>query len=121
MSNYFHHVPGRIRIRSRQFRANLARARELEAQLRQAEGVHEVRVNERNGSLTIQYEAEGDTGTRIVNLLAGAGFTPNGSAAPTKSAAGGDDLVNTFSRAIVGAVAQQTVTRSLSTLALMFR
>lgn len=121
MSHYFHHVPGRIRIRSRQFRANLARARELAEVLGRADGVHDVRVNERNGSITIQYEADGDTGTRIVNMLAGAGFTPNGSAAPTKSAAGGDDLVATFSRAIVGAVAQQTVTRSLSTLALMFR
>jgi hypothetical protein len=121
MSHYFHHVPGRIRIRSRQFRANLAKARELAAVLRQADGVHDVRVNDRNGSLTIQYEADGDTGTRLVNLLAGAGFTPNGSASPTTSASGGDDLVATFSRAIVGAVAQQTVTRSLSTLALMFR
>jgi copper chaperone CopZ len=121
MSHYFHHVPGRIRIRSRQFRANLARARELETQLRQIEGVHDVRVNERNGSLTIQYEAAGETGNRLVGLLADAGFTPNGGASPTKSAAGGDDLVATFSRAVVGAVAQQTVTRSLSTLALMFR
>ncbi len=121
MSHYFHHVPGRIRIRSRQFRANLACARELEKCLRKTEGVHDVRVNERNGSITIQYEAEGDTGAGIFAVLAAAGFVPNGQAAPTSAVAGGDDLVATFSRAIVGAVAQQTVTRSLSTLAMMFR
>lgn len=121
MSHYFHHVPGRIRIRSREFRANLARAKELESRLRETEGVHAVRVNERNGSLTIQYEADGDTATRVVGLLSAEGFVPSGRAAPTTSAAGGDDLVATFSRAVVGAVAQQTVTRSLSTLALMFR
>lgn len=121
MSHYFHHVPGRIRIRSRQFRANLAKARELELQLARTAGVHEVRVNERNGSITIQYEAVGDTGARIIGLLSAQGFVSNGMAAPARSPIGDDDLVATFSRAVVGAVAQQTVTRSLSTLAMMFR
>lgn len=121
MSHYFHHVPGRIRIRSRQFRANLALARELEGRLTQIEGVHEVRVNERNGSITIQYEADGETGSAIVAVLAAAGFVPNGQVAQMPAASGDGDLVATFSKAIVGAVAQQTVTRSLSTLAMMFR
>ncbi|MFW5816031.1 MAG: HMA2 domain-containing protein [Wenzhouxiangella sp.] len=122
MSHYFHHVPGRIRIRSRRLRSNVAHAQALVAHLLETEGVQDVKTNERNGSITIHYDRSEATGIRIIGMLASEGFVPNGQVTQQTSAASGDgDLFAAFSRAVVGAVAQQTVTRSLSTLVTILR
>lgn len=122
MSHYFHHVPGRIRIRSRRFRSDVAHAQALVERLMETEGVQDVKTNERNGSITIHYDRCEATGIRIIGMLAAEGFVPNGQVTQQTSSAPGDgDLLATFSRAVVGAVAQQTVTRSLSTLVTILR
>ncbi|NDY94309.1 HMA2 domain-containing protein [Wenzhouxiangella limi] len=122
MSHYFHHVPGRIRIRSRRFRSDVAHAQALVERLMETEGVQDVKTNERNGSITIHYDRSEATGIRIIGMLAAEGFVPNGQVTQqTPSAPGDGDLLATFSRAVVGAVAQQTVTRSLSTLVTILR
>lgn len=122
MSHYFHHVPGRIRIRSRRLRSDLAHAQALVARLLETEGVREVKANERNGSITIHYDRNEATGIQIIGMLAAEGFVPNGQVTTQSFAPSGDgDLLATFSRAVVGAVAQQTVTRSLSTLVTILR
>lgn len=122
MSHYFHHVPGRIRIRSRRLRADVAHTQALVARLMETEGVKEVKTNERNGSITINYDRSEATGIQIIGMLASEGFVPNGQVTEQRSAAPGEgDLFAAFSRAIVGAVAQQTVTRSLSTLVTILR
>jgi hypothetical protein len=122
MSHYFHHVPGRIRIRSRRLRSDVAHAESLVARLVETEGVNDVRINERNGSITIHYDRSAATGIQIIGMLASEGFVPNGQVTEQRGAASGDgDLFAAFSRAIVGAVAQQTVTRSLSTLVTILR
>ena len=122
MSHYFHHVPGRIRIRSRRLRSDVAHAQSLVARLTETEGVTAVKTNERNGSITINYDRSEATGIKIIGMLASAGFVPNGQVTEQRSTeSGGADLFGAFSRAIVGAVAQQTVTRSLSTLVTILR
>ena len=122
MSHYFHHVPGRIRIRSKRLRSDVAHAQLLVARLNETEGVTDVKLNERNGSITINYDRSEATGIQIIGMLASAGFVPNGQVTQQRSAeSDGGDLFGAFSRAIVGAVAQQTVTRSLSTLVTILR
>ncbi|MFP4209222.1 MAG: HMA2 domain-containing protein [Wenzhouxiangella sp.] len=122
MSHYFHHVPGRIRIRSRRLRADVTHAQALVGRLLETEGVREVKTNERNGSITIHYDHAEATGIRIIGMLAAEGFVPNGQVTEQRSGSSGEgDLLATFSRAVVGAVAQQTVTRSLSTLVTILR
>ena len=122
MSHYFHHVPGRIRIRSRRLRSDVAHAHSLVERLLETDGVQEVKTNERNGSITIHYDRSEATGIKIIGMLAAEGFVPNGQMTQqTRASAGDGDLFATFSRAVVGAVAQQTVTRSLSTLVTILR
>ena len=122
MSHYFHHVPGRIRIRSKRLRSDVARAESLVARLTETEGVREVKLNERNCSITIRYDRSEATGIQIIGMLAAEGFVPNGQVTQQRASASDDgDLMAAFSRALVGAVAQQTVTRSLTTLVSILR
>jgi hypothetical protein len=122
MSHYFHHVPGRIRIRSRRLRADVAHTEGLVKRLMETEGVREVKTNVRNSSITIQYDRSEATGIQIIGMLAAAGFVPNGQVTQQNASESADgDLMAAFSRALVGAVAQQTVTRSLTTLVSILR
>lgn len=122
MSHYFHHVPGRIRIRSKRLRSDVAHAEALVKRLMETEGVREVKTNARNGSITIQYDRSEATGIQIIGMLAAEGFVPNGQVTQQSTPEPGEgDLMTAFSRALVGAVAQQTVTRSLTTLVSILR
>ncbi|MEE4637320.1 MAG: hypothetical protein V2J42_01095 [Wenzhouxiangella sp.] len=121
MSHYFHHVPGRIRIRSRRLRADVAHAHALVQRLIETDGVKDVKTNERNGSITIHYDHDEATGIQIIGMLAAEGFVPNGQITQQNATSAEGDLFSTFARAVIGAVAQQTVTRSLSTLVTILR
>ncbi len=122
MSHYFHHVPGRIRIRSRRLRADETQTESLVARLVETDGVQEVKVNQRNGSIIILYDRSEATGIQIIGMLAAEGFVPNGQVTQQQSSPSSEgSLAGAFSRAIVGAVAQQTVTRSLTTLVSILR
>ena len=122
MSHYFHHVPGRIRIRSKRLRSDAKRTETLVSRLTETEGVREVKLNERNCSITIRYDRSEATGIQIIGMLAAEGFVPNGQVTQQRGSASDDgDLMAAFSRALVGAVAQQTVTRSLTTLVSILR
>jgi len=117
MSHYLHHVPGRLRIRNRAFRCSPEKTYGLSKELAGLPGVDAVRCNERNGSLTIQYQPSSDAGERALQLLADAGCL-------TGSAAGAGafgDVAGTFGKAVIAAVAQQTVVRSFSSLAAVLR
>ncbi|MEJ2326791.1 MAG: heavy-metal-associated domain-containing protein [Chromatiaceae bacterium] len=118
MSHYVHHVPGRLRIRAKAFQCNPAKARSLERQLRTMEGVLEVRHNERNGSLTIAYDPVSGEDARIMQTLTEAGCLPVGGQG---RAAAGSDMAAAFGKALLAAVAQQTVARSFSSLATILR
>jgi hypothetical protein len=120
MSHYFHHVPGRIRVRSKRLRSDVKRTESLVSRLADTEGVREVKLNERNCSITIRYDRSEATGIQIIGMLAAEGFVPNGQVTQQRGSDDGD-LMAAFSRALVGAVAQQTVTRSLTTLVSILR
>ncbi|MDZ7752796.1 MAG: heavy-metal-associated domain-containing protein [Gammaproteobacteria bacterium] len=117
MSHYIHHVPGRLRVRSKAFRCNQGIVEGVERELRALEGVQAVRHNHRNGSLTVQYDAATDAGRRLFEVLANAGCI----AVAEARHQGGEGMAAAFGRAMVSALAQQTVARSFSTLAAVLR
>jgi hypothetical protein len=56
MTEYLHHVPGRLRVRAKAFRCdNAARGATLR-KLRTLEGVRTVRLNAKAGSVTVCYD-----------------------------------------------------------------
>jgi len=118
MSHYVHHVPGRLRIRTKSFRCNPLVARSVEQDLRATEGVTSVRHNERNGSLTIEYTPSPEVQGQVLQLLTEAGCLPTASGVGRGADSG---IAATFGKAVVAAVAQQTVLRSFNSLAAILR
>ncbi len=53
MSQYTHHNPGRIRVRSRAFRCRSERGHAAERRLKAIAGVRQVRTNPHAGSITV--------------------------------------------------------------------
>lgn len=69
MTNYLHHTPGRLRVRSRVFRRDSAARRQALRELSQADGVASVRLNAKAGSVTVFYDEDMTTMERIVDLF----------------------------------------------------
>lgn len=57
MTEYLHHVPGRLRLRARLFRHASPERSRLLRELRMREGVRDVRLNEKAASVTVFYDA----------------------------------------------------------------
>ncbi len=57
MTEYLHHVPGRLRLRARLFRHASPERSRLLRELSTREGVRDVRLNEKAASVTIFYDA----------------------------------------------------------------
>lgn len=56
MSHYIHHVPGRLRVRSRTFRCKPHQLRAMADRLLMREGVEAVDFREKAGSITVRYD-----------------------------------------------------------------
>ncbi|NCA68864.1 MAG: heavy-metal-associated domain-containing protein [Sphingobacteriia bacterium] len=108
MSNYLHHVPGRLRIRSSSFRCDPISARQAEDQLRLTEGVREVRVNPRAGSITVHYDPERLTRAQILERLERVGCL----GAAVHADQGNARIPELIGKALVGAVVKNAVERS---------
>jgi len=108
MSQYIHHVPGRIRVRSRAFRCRSEKARIAERRLSTLTGVREVRVNPHAGSITVHYDP---AQLRQSDLLAA--LTASGCLGATTSH---DEIAGKagelFGKALIGAVVQKAVEHS---------
>lgn len=118
MSHYIHHVPGRLRVRSKAFLCNPSKARSLEGRLRAIDGVLAIKYNARIGSLTIQYDPVSGAEKRVMGALMEIGCLPLVRPAPP---AAGPSLSSAFGKAMITALAQQTVVRSFSSLAMILR
>ncbi len=57
MTEYLHHVPGRLRLRARLFRHASPERSRLLRELRALDGIRDVRLNEKAASVTIFYDA----------------------------------------------------------------
>jgi len=80
--NYFHHIPGRVRLRMPEFKANAKGAQEFQAAMQQIPGVASVEINLLTGSVLVHY----DGSSKTAQLLHG--FLQRRGALPTSEAAG---------------------------------
>lgn len=69
MTDYLHHVPGRLRIRSKVFRCDTASRNMALRKLQALEGVSRVRLNQKAGSVTISYDTDVTGAEDIVGFL----------------------------------------------------
>lgn len=112
MSQYIHHVPGRIRVRSRAFRCRSEKARIAQSRLLGLAGVREVRVNPHAGSATIHYDPTQVSHSELLAALEASGCL----GATTSSDEGARKAGEMFGKALIGAVVQKTVERSARAL-----
>jgi copper chaperone CopZ len=112
MSLYIHHVPGRLRVRTESFRcrANLAEA--ARARLSGLDGVSDVAINPRSGSITVRYEPGRCTQAELLGVLEEAGCI----GARRRAVAADGAVAGLFGKALIGALAQTVAQRSVQTL-----
>lgn len=65
MTEYLHHVPGRLRIRSKLFRSNTPERGATLRQLRKLDGVLTTRLNHKSGSVIVCYQPE-ETSSKLI-------------------------------------------------------
>lgn len=112
MSQYIHHIPGRIRVRSKAFRCQGERARNAQAQLMGMDGVRDVQINPRASSIVVQYDPE-----RLSRVELFATLEELGCMAPVRRDSDHSSrLGETFGKALVGAAVQKAVEQSARTL-----
>jgi copper chaperone CopZ len=112
MSQYIHHIPGRIRVRSKAFRCQGERAQVAQAQLMAMDGVRDVQINPRASSIVVQYDPD-----RMSRAELFATLEELGCMAPVRrDSEHGVRLGETFGKALVGAAVQKAVEQSARTL-----
>jgi copper chaperone CopZ len=112
MSQYIHHIPGRIRVRSKAFRCHGERARTAQAQLMAMDGVRDVQINPRASSIVVQYDPERLSRAELFATLEELGCM----AAVRRDTERAGRLGETFGKALVGAAVQKAVEQSARTL-----
>ena len=69
MSHYIHHTPGRLRIRSHQFKRNERQASAVRVAIETAPGVASADINTLTGSIVINYDRHAISVDQIWNHL----------------------------------------------------
>ena len=69
MTQYFHHVPGRLRARAGIFLCDTEHRRNLLRKLRETNGVRSVCLNSKAGSVTVHYDVEKTTRDSLLRIL----------------------------------------------------
>lgn len=69
MSDYIHHIPGRLRIRSKNFRCNSSSLNTVRFELSKLKGIASVRLNLKAGSMTVCYDTKIFSSDEILELM----------------------------------------------------
>jgi Heavy metal associated domain 2 len=69
MAPYLHHVPGRLRLRTRSLKNDEAKAAEIRALFAQLPGIKAVELNLVTGSMLVRYDTAGITSAKILGFL----------------------------------------------------
>ncbi|MBK5932194.1 HMA2 domain-containing protein [Halochromatium salexigens] len=112
MSQYIHHIPGRIRVRSKAFRCYGERASNAQAKLMAMDGVRAVQINQRASSIVVQYDPELLSRVELFAALEDLGCM----AAVRRDETHANKLGETFGKALVGAMMQKVVEQSARNL-----
>ncbi|KAA6185805.1 heavy-metal-associated domain-containing protein [Thiohalocapsa marina] len=114
MSQYIHHVPGRIRVRSKAFRCQNDKALLARSQLLALEGVRNVEINTRAASILVQYDPERLSRPELFAALEEVGCIDavrhDRASSPTAK------IGETFGKTLVGVVVQKAVEQSARSL-----
>jgi hypothetical protein len=121
MTDYLHHVPGRLRVRARSLRCNPADRAAALQKLQASEGIRSVRLNPKAGSVTIFYDVEATDAARILAFLQDECLrAARIQAAPLQSARqprrSGNPLAAEIGRMALGVLVNKGVTFSLASL-----
>lgn len=74
MKNYYiHNIPGRLRVRTAQFKRNTCRASHLCSTLKNLNGIYKTEFNQKAGSLLVHYDSEQLTADEILYAVHKAG------------------------------------------------
>ena len=112
MSQYIHHVPGRIRVRSKAFRCRSDKGKAAERKLLALTGVRQVRVNPHAGSITVHYDSALLKQSDLLAVLEQCGCLGASIRSDEVTRKAGE----LFGKALVGAVVQKAVEQSARTL-----
>jgi hypothetical protein len=69
MSHYLHHVPGRLRLKTRSLKNSSAKADEVRALFQQLPGIEAIDLNLLTGSMLVRYDVASITSARILGFL----------------------------------------------------
>ena len=112
MSLYIHHVPGRLRVRTQSFRCQPGKVEKAARRLSELEGIGEVAINARAGSITVHYDPDQRTQGELLALLQDLGCIGGWQLAGAQSG----QVAGLFGKALLGALAQTVAQRSVQTL-----
>ncbi|MEQ8602104.1 MAG: hypothetical protein RIB45_02205 [Marivibrio sp.] len=130
MTDYHHHVPGRLRVRRAGFRHEGAARRFVLRRLRALHGVRDVRLNPKAASVTVAYDAEQTDAAHILAFIdrefalkpapAGPGAAPVPAvrrARPRRAPAlGADPLIGQIGKMALSVLVNKGVSYSISSL-----
>ncbi|NGX16280.1 HMA2 domain-containing protein [Wenzhouxiangella sp. XN24] len=123
MTDYLHHVPGRLRVRAKSLRCNSAARATTLRKLQAQDGIRSVRLNPKAGSVTVFYDVDVMNADKILAFLhaeslratqAQAQATPLRAA--RKPARTGTPLAAEIGRMALGVLVNKGVTFSLASL-----
>jgi Heavy metal associated domain 2 len=69
MSPYLHHVPGRLRLKTRSLKNSEAKAAEVRALFAQLPGIKAIELNLVTGSMLVRYDAASISSAKILGFL----------------------------------------------------
>jgi len=121
MTDYMHHVPGRLRVRAKSLRCNSAARATTLRKLQAQDGIRSVRLNPKAGSVTVFYDVDVMNADQILAFLhAESVRATEAQAAPVRPvrnpARAGTPLAAEIGRMALGVLVNKGVTFSLASL-----
>ncbi len=121
MSNYVHHIPGRLRVRCGAVRRDECRAGVVKTLLQQQNGIRSVEASTITGSIVVNYDPALTTHAAIIDVLRDCGYMAPPSAAPVRAShsrpvSPASDFANDVAKKVAAKLVQAAVERSLMAL-----
>lgn len=118
---YMHQTPGRLRLKGCHFQGHGEPARKAVSTLQALPGVERVTLNTLAGSLTVNYDRQALSQHELLAALDATGclyVAADVQAVPTAhpTTTSGEGVAGAFGKALVGVLAQRTVTRIIGAL-----
>jgi hypothetical protein len=112
VSQYIHHVPGRLRVKTKAFYGHSAKVQVAQKTLQTLKGVLAVTVNPRAGSMTVHYDPKHCAQLDLLAVLERVGCLGN----TRRNGEGAGQMGELVGKALFGALVQKTVERSVQSL-----